>query len=129
MKSIDHVAIAVTDADAAIPYYTDVLGLTLIGDEIAEDPGVRLVYLAAGDDKVQLVQPVRPGPVADWIGHHGEGLHHICFEVDDIPGSMQALDLRPERPVFRGGRGRRACFVADTPTGINIELTESKATF
>lgn len=127
MRGIDHVAVAVLDADASMRYYVDDLGLELIGDEIADDPGVRLVYLAAGDDRVQLVQPIRPGPVATWIEERGEGLHHICFEVSDIPDVLMAIAGQGERPIFRGGRGRRACFLAATPVGVNIELTESHA--
>ncbi|MGO1769825.1 MAG: VOC family protein [Microbacterium sp.] len=126
IRSIDHTAVAVRDADAAIRYYVDDLGLELVGDEIADDPGVRLVYLAAGPDTVQLVSPVRPGPVAAWIEEHGEGLHHICFEVEDIPAALERFPGQAERPVFRGGRSRRACFLAGTPEGVSIELTESE---
>ncbi|WBU37088.1 VOC family protein [Homoserinibacter sp. YIM 151385] len=129
MRAIDHVAVAVRDADSAMRYYLDVLGLELVGDEVAEDPGVRLVYLAAGPDRVQLVQPLRPGPVQTWIEERGEGLHHVCFEVGDIPAVLGGIPGQAERPVFRGGRGRRACFLAETPTGVNIELTETEPSF
>ncbi len=47
IKAIDHVALAVRDGDRAMRYYIDTLGLELIGDEVADDPGVRLIYLAA----------------------------------------------------------------------------------
>jgi methylmalonyl-CoA/ethylmalonyl-CoA epimerase len=126
MKAIDHVAVAVLDADRSMKYYVDGLGLTVVGDEIADDPGVRLVYLAAGDHRVQLVQPLRPGPVAEWIDKCGEGLHHICFEVDDISTVLADIPGQADRPIFRGGRGRKACFLANTPQGVNVELTESE---
>ena len=126
MKGIDHVAVAVHNADTAMRYYIDELGLELVGDEIADDPGVRLVYLAAGNDRVQLVAPFRPGPVATWLETHGEGLHHICFEVADIPVALAAITGQDGRPVFRGGRDRRACFLDSTPAGVNIELTETE---
>lgn len=129
MKAIDHVAIAVLNADQSMTYYVDGLGLKVVGDEIADDPGVRLVYLAAGDHRVQLVQPLRPGPVSEWIDKRGEGLHHICFEVEDISAVLVDIPGEAERPIFRGGRGRKACFLGNTPTGVNVELTESDPSF
>lgn len=127
LKSIDHVAIAVLNADDALPYYTEHLGLEVVGDEIADDPGVRLVYLAAGEDRVQLVQPIRDGPVAEWIDLRGEGLHHICFEVESIPAALQELPKQHSVRQFRGGRSRYACFLDFTPSGVNIELTETQS--
>ncbi|MFJ4207979.1 VOC family protein [Paenarthrobacter sp. NPDC089675] len=126
LKAIDHVAIAVKDADQALGYYVDRLGLKVVGDEIADDPGVRLVYLSVGADRIQLVQPLRPGPVADWIHERGEGLHHICFEVEDIESVLFDMPQEVHRSIFRGGRKRRACFLGDTPEGVNLELTESQ---
>ncbi|HLH59015.1 MAG TPA: VOC family protein [Streptosporangiaceae bacterium] len=124
LTRVDHVAIAVRDADAALPYYTQRLGLPVIGDEIAEEPGVRLVYLDAGNTFVQLVQPVRPGPVAGWLDEHGEGLHHICFAAPDLAEVLGTLG--DSAPIFRGGRGRNACFLSDRPNNVAVELTESE---
>lgn len=126
MRGIDHTAVAVRDADVAMRYYIDELGLVMLGDEIADDPGVRLVYLGAGADVIQLVQPVREGPVATWIEERGEGLHHVCFEVEDIPRALEGIPGQSGCTVFRGGRDRLACFLAGTPSGVNIELTETE---
>jgi methylmalonyl-CoA/ethylmalonyl-CoA epimerase len=127
LHSVDHVAVAVRDTDAALEYYTSVLGLTVIGDEIAEEPGVRLTYLDGGTVMIQLVQPVRPGPVASYLDHHGEGLHHLCFAVDDLDTALAALDGEHRGPTFLGGRGRQCAFLNTYPVGVRIELTERVA--
>lgn len=121
---IDHVAVAVRDIDAALPYYVETLGLTPIHDEVLTAAGVRLVYLAGGAALLQLVQPVARGPVAEYLAAHGEGLHHLCFAVDDIPATLRELPGQTHVPVVMGGRGRRACFLAAPPNGLRIELTE-----
>ncbi|GAA5059894.1 methylmalonyl-CoA epimerase [Thermocatellispora tengchongensis] len=121
---VDHVAIAVHDADKAMTFYTERLGLTLIGDEEAEEPGVRLAYLDGGNVMIQLVQPLREGPVARFMREHGEGLHHVCFNVPRIEEVLAALPGEADARIFMGGRGRRACFLLQEPNGVRVELTE-----
>ena len=121
---IDHIAVAVRDIDASLPYYVDQLGLTPIHDEVLPAAGVRLLYLDGGSTMLQLVQPVAPCPVADYLDQRGEGLHHLCFAVDDIPTALRALPGQSGVPIVMGGRGRRACFLASPPNKLRIELTE-----
>ena len=63
----------------------------------------------------------------DFIERKGEGLHHICFAVDDMEqalvGSAQSIDS-----IFAGGRERRTCFLEDQPLNVLIELTEVEPT-
>ena len=100
IRGVDHVAIVVEDADAALPYYRDVLGMRLIGDERNLHANVRLVYLDAGNVIVQLVAPFGPGPVQDHLTRAGEGLHHICLRVDDIPQMLIEIgDQHRNTPV------------------------------
>jgi methylmalonyl-CoA/ethylmalonyl-CoA epimerase len=120
---LDHVGIAVHDADAAIPYYRDVLGLPLVGDEVAPDPGARLVYFDAGNAFIQLVQPVRDdAPVALWLATHPEGLHHVCFRSDDLRQCERQLNGGAASTIFRAGRGDDAFFVGDEPNNVKIEV-------
>jgi len=126
LRRLDHVAIAVRDADQAIPYYRDVLGLPVVGDELAEEPGVRLVYLDAGNSLLQLVEPAREdGPVAEFLDQYGEGLHHVCFATDDMADAVARLDGTGQTRIFRGGRDRLACFLVERPNGVRVELTET----
>lgn len=122
---VDHVAYAVRDIDAALPWWTKVLGLPLVHDEVAEEPGSRLAYLLAGGLYVQLVQPVRPNAVQDFLDAHGEGLHHIAFRVTSLPRTLARLD--DPAPVFAGGRGCDACFLTTAPEGTHIELVQAPA--
>ena len=125
---LDHVGIAVHDADAAIPYYRDVLGFAVVGDEIARDPGVRLVYLDAGNAFIQLVQPVRDdAPVALWLASHPEGLHHVCFRSDDLRQCERQLNGGPASAIFRAGRGDDAFFLDDEPNNVKIEIVGPRA--
>ncbi|MGK5529697.1 VOC family protein [Streptomyces sp. URMC 129] len=126
---LDHVAFAVRDVDAALPWWTDVLGLRLVHDEVAEAPGSRLAYLAAatgGGPYVQLVQPVRANPVQDFLDTHGEGLHHVAFRVASLRGVLDRLGDPAD--VFTGGRGCRACFLTTAPTPLRVELIEEPTT-
>jgi methylmalonyl-CoA/ethylmalonyl-CoA epimerase len=126
-RFIDHVAVAVVNADAASKWYTDRLGLTVAYDEAVIAAGVRLMYLTAAaagpQSMLQLVQPVAPGPVDAFVRERGEGLHHVCFAVATITQTLAAAG-DPGLGEFAGGRGRRACFLAGTPNNVNIELTE-----
>lgn len=131
-RRIDHVGIAVVDADSAAAWYIERLGLTVISDESVPAAGARLIYLisAAKDDPVdqtmiQLVQPVADGPIDAFIREQGEGLHHVCFAVDAI-GKALTVTGEDETGIFLGGRGRRACFLRARPNNALIEFTESE---
>jgi methylmalonyl-CoA epimerase len=125
-RRLDHVGIAVWDADAHMPYYRTTLGLELVGDEIADEPGTRLVYFQAGDAFIQLVQPVTTtADIREWLTEHGEGIHHFCLAVDDLR-SAAAVSEHPELvTTFRAGRHRNACFLNGVvPASVKIEVTE-----
>lgn len=123
---LDHVGIAVWNADAHIPYYRDVLGLPLVGDEQAPEPGTRLVYFDAGNAFVQLVEPVSPtADIRAWLAKHGEGIHHLCLATDDLTMVQQLGPGDPQAQIFEAGRRRRACFLTGAPDGVHIEVTET----
>lgn len=126
IERIDHIAIAVRAIDASLPYYRDELRLVLTHDEVLPDIGVRLAYLDAGNTMVQLVEPTADGPVATFLAEHGEGLHHICFAVADIPAVLQRLSGESDARIFRGGRARRCAFLLHRPNGLLTELTETQ---
>src|SRR5687768_2218719 len=74
IAGIDHVALVVRDIDDALPWFTDQLGFTLIGDERSPAAGgVRLVYFDAGNITIQLVSPTGDsGPIAEHLAVHGD---------------------------------------------------------
>jgi methylmalonyl-CoA/ethylmalonyl-CoA epimerase len=125
--SVDHVAIAVFDADVALEHFRDRLGLAVVHDERNDAAGARLVYLDVGPILLQLVAPLRDdAPVAAWLDEHGEGLHHLCFAADDVLGTAAALATPDAGPVTPGsGRGRVSALVPGAPVhGTRLELTE-----
>jgi methylmalonyl-CoA/ethylmalonyl-CoA epimerase len=123
-SGVDHVGLLVRDIESALPFYLDQLGSRLVEAQTLDDVGVHIAYLEAGNTLVQLVQPIRPGALMDDLAAYGEGIHHVCLAVEDIPAALARLAPGAEVSLFLGGWGRRACFLPDRPHGLRIELTE-----
>lgn len=126
VRRLDHVAIAVEDTEAAIAHFGGRLGLAVVHTEELERPRVKLTYLDAGNAFIQLVEPLDPdSDVARFVAQNGEGIHHICFGVDDVMASAQGLSLDGETAVRGTGRGRISAFVPGPAAhGVRIECTE-----
>lgn len=126
-KRLDHIGIAVWNADAAIPYYRDILGLELVADEVAGEAGTRLVYFRVGESFIQLVEPISEDtPVRAWLQEFGEGIHHMCLAVDDLADAISASADPTQVEITAAGRNRRACFLNGVqPETVRIEITET----
>src|SRR3954462_3522667 len=130
LTEIDHVAIAVSDLEAAIDYYGRAFGATVDHREGVESDGVEEALLKGADSYVQLLTPTRPdSPVAKAIEKRGEGLHHVGYRVDDCAEALasmvaaggQAIDKEP-RP---GSRGTTVAFIHPKGSyGTLIELVQ-----
>ena len=125
LRRLDHVAIVVRDTDSALGFYADRLGLAIASSEEIASPHVRLTYLDTGNAYVQLVEPLdRESEVARWLDEHGEGLHHICFGVDDVEEAVAALSDPGTEVVLGSGRGRPSGFVSSAAAnGVRVECT------
>jgi methylmalonyl-CoA epimerase len=128
-KRIEHVAIAVRDLDAVRDTLAHI-GIACDHEETLPGPGVRLAMLPIGESALELLEPQRQdGRTAEWIRERGEGLFHICLEVEDIEASLAELRgkgvrLRDEVPR-PGHGGHRIAFLDPASTaGILIELVE-----
>ncbi|MFJ6538438.1 VOC family protein [Paenarthrobacter sp. NPDC091711] len=120
-------AIAAHDADASSQWFEDVLGLQRVHDEVVTDAGVRLLWLATenstvGDTTFQIVQPLRPGPIAEFLAQKGEGLHHVCFAVDSASDFLSSVGQA--EGIFTGGYGLPCAFLNATPEGIAVEIVQ-----
>ena len=133
MNGLDHVAILVSDLDAAVKLYRDVYGLELA--EIEDVPGekVRVAIFGHGAGRIELVSPSGPdSPMAKALEKRGEGLHHLCLEVPDIERAMAALrergaPLLDEKPR-PGAGGARVAFVHPKGSrGVLVELRQGPA--
>ena len=128
-KSLDHIAIVVQQTDEALKFYRDQLGLPVVVDEVIEDAGVRLTHLDLGNVHLQLVQPMTDDhPLQAHLTEKGEGLHHLCFYVDDVEATIKQLPDRKisalDKPPHSGPNGRKAAFMdPKTTRGVIWELT------
>lgn len=123
-----HVGVAVSDLDAALAFYRDVLGITPRPMETAD--GAAIVSLPFGESDVELLTPREPeSPIARFLAKRGPGIHHLCYRVPDLDASLAACRaagyrLIDEQPR-QGAGGRRIAFLHPKDTaGILIELTE-----
>ena len=90
---LNHVAIAVPDLDAAVKTYRDTLGAN-VSDAIAEpDHGVTVVFVELPNTKIELLHPLGKGsPIASFLEKNPSGgMHHVCYEVDDIIVARDAM--------------------------------------
>jgi len=111
IKRIDHVAIAVRDADQACAQYVALLNAVHIRTEtLIEKAGpVKVAYLQIGENVLSLVQSLEPGGFIDkHIEKHGEGLHHMGLEVDDLDEFVRDIEAKgfqiPLRDEFSNRR-------------------------
>jgi methylmalonyl-CoA epimerase len=124
---IAHVGVAVTSITEALAFYRDVLGLEPRAPDAAD--GATIVSLPFGGPEVELLEPASPdSPIAKFIAKRGPGIHHICYEVDDLDAALarcRAAGYRLVDEVPRtGAHGRRIAFVHPKATGgILLELT------
>lgn len=126
LRRLDHVAVAVYDTDAALGYFRDRLGLPVAHAEDNAAAGVRMTYLDAGNSYIQLLSPKSANAVLrGHLERHGEGVHHLCFAVDDVAAVLDAWAGGPtRRPAVGSGRGRPAAFLpGPAGHGVRIECT------
>ena len=87
-RHINHVCIAVKDIDETIRFYNDVFGVAEAEVVDIEDQAVRATLIRVGGSQLEFIEPTDPnGAVAKFIERRGEGVHHICFEVEDLAGN------------------------------------------
>ena len=127
IKKINHVAIAVSDVDQALVFWRDALGLKVDHIEDVPSQKSRVVFLPVGDSEVELVNPTSEDTgMAKFIEERGGGLHHLCFEVDDIDSMLEELTSKGTRLINEKALdlpGRRMAFVHPKSTnGVLVEL-------
>jgi len=129
LKRIHHVGIVVRSLDEAYRFYRDAFGLTVHKTAEVRDQGVRAALLSVGHSEIELLEPIDPkGTVARFLEKRGEGMHHVCFETDNVEGELASakaagIPLIDEKP--RAGLAGRICFLHPKGTaGVLIEYAE-----
>jgi methylmalonyl-CoA/ethylmalonyl-CoA epimerase len=126
---IAHVGIAVRGLDESVSFYRDVLGMTDV--PMADADGARIIGLAAGDSLIELLEgESESSPINKFVAKRGPGVHHVCFEVDDLAATLErcrahGIRLIDETPRI-GAEGKPIAFLHPSSTsGVLVELTEA----
>jgi methylmalonyl-CoA/ethylmalonyl-CoA epimerase len=132
MNKIEHIGIAVSNLEAAIATYADLLGTPCYKTEHVESEGVKTAFFQVGESKIELLEATNESsPIAKFIAKKGEGIHHIAFDVTDIQASMQELSekgfqLLNEVPK-NGADNKLVAFLhPKSSNGVLVELCQEK---
>lgn len=130
---LNHVAIAVPDLDAAVAQYRDTLGAEVGPAQEEPAHGVTVVFISLPNTKIELLHPLGPhSPIAGFLAKNpAGGIHHICYEVDDLLAARDRLMAAGARVLGTGepkigAHGKPVLFVHPKDfTGTLIELEQA----
>jgi len=124
---INHVAIVVQDIDSALNFWEQTFGLEL--DHVEEVPlqKSKVAFLPVGESEIELVQPTTSDSgLANFLEKRGEGMHHICIEVEDIDAALAELKSKGVRLINEVPEelpGRKMAFInPKAANGVLVEL-------
>jgi methylmalonyl-CoA/ethylmalonyl-CoA epimerase len=127
---IHHVAVVVREMGPAVAFWRDSLGLELdVVEEMAHDR-VRIAFLPVGESKIELVEPTDDTTgVAKFLAKGGEGVHHICFEVENLAETLLRLEIDGieliDTAPRKGAEGPVAFLHPRSCHGVLVELIEA----
>lgn len=137
IRKVNHIAIVVRSIEEALQVYEGALGIELTEVEEVPEQAVRVAFLPVGESKLELVEPLTTDTstklstgsgVAKFLEKRGEGMHHICLEVEDIEAALQDLVAKGVRLIDdqprQGAHGRVAFLHPKSAHGVLIELIE-----
>ena len=131
---IDHIGVAVQNINDALAFFQDALGMKLERVESEEGGRTQVAFLPVGASDVELVEPQdAESGLAKFLAKRGEGVHHICFEVDDIDAALARLkeksaQLIDETPRVNAQGVRYAFIHPKSAHGVLIELYQRPKT-
>jgi methylmalonyl-CoA/ethylmalonyl-CoA epimerase len=131
LKDISHIAIAVSNLDRACAFYTDVMGGEIVNRHVMAPQKVEVAFVKfGGTTKIELLCPTEDdSPVGRFLAKHGPGLHHVCFETDNIEQQMAFFEDHGVKMVDKiprpGAEHDRIAFAHPTSTlSTLIEISE-----
>jgi methylmalonyl-CoA/ethylmalonyl-CoA epimerase len=129
LKKIHHVGIVVPNLENAFNFWRDLLDLPLVKTAVVQDQGVKAALLRAGDSEIELLEPLSPeNGVGKFLARRGGGLHHVCFETEDVEAELngardKGIQLIDQRP--RPGLAGMICFLHPKATrGVLVEYAQ-----
>lgn len=130
IKKIDHIAIAVRNLDEALKLYDTLFGVRPSKIEIIPQQGVKAALLPMGQgSEIELLEPIDPqSGVAKFIESRGEGIHHICLEVEDVDRELDTLANKGVQLIDKQGHpglaGKVGFLHPKSAQGVLIELAQ-----
>ena len=130
LKKLDHIGIAVDNLNSSIKKYEQITGKKPGEKEVVAEQKVATTFFPVGETRLELLKGTDPGsPISKFIEKRGEGIHHICFEVENLAQSkieMSKAGLQfIENISETGAGGAKVAFMHPKSTGgILIELVE-----
>ncbi len=130
IKQINHLGIAVKDLEKAREFYRSIFGLESSEPILGGDGTIKVSMVEVGGVLIELLQPVgNEGVMAKFLEKHGEGFHHICYEVEDINAkiaSLKAAGIEVLGEVKPGAEGMIIFLHPRGTHGVLVELVEKK---
>lgn len=128
IKQINHIAIVVEDIDDALSFWRDALGIEM--HELRDVPAEKskVAFLPVAGSEIELVQPTTDDSgIAKYLAKRGQGMHHVCLEVDDIDGMLTQLKAKGIRLITEEPKtaadGKRYAFIhPESASGVLVEL-------
>ena len=128
--ALDHIAIAVPDIEKAIHRFLNDFGLTYEGTEDVESAGTTTAFFPVDGTSIELVHPLNgEGPIKNYLEKYGPGIHHLCFQTDDIDADVAMLKKKGYKftsdAPSPGAHNTRVIFIhPKSCDGVLIELNE-----
>jgi len=132
LSKINHIGVAVSSIEEALPFYRDSLGMTFSGTEEVPSQLVKVAFLSVGESKIELLEPTSPeSPVAKFLEKNGPGVHHLAYGVGDIEAAIAKLSAQGTRMIDsvprNGAHGARIAFIHPKSSGgVLTELCEAQ---
>jgi len=137
---LHHIAVAVKSLDEARSVFEQVLGMSFSAAEVVKSQNAKVAFANVGGTGLELVEatsrhspifPMMDHPIVSFLKKHGEGLHHICFEVSNLEGALSRLrhaGINTLGPSVMEGSGQRPVVFLDPNQchGLLIELREQE---
>jgi len=129
LKKIHHVGVVVPNLEQAMSLWRDLLGLRMTKSQTVQDQGVKAALLQVGESEIELLEPLSPdNGVGKFLARRGGGLHHVCFETEDVERELEGakakgIQLIDQKP--RPGLAGMICFLHPKATrGVLVEYAQ-----
>ncbi len=132
LTHIEHIGIAVTDLEASIRHFENILGVPCYGVEEVVDQKVKTAFFKVGETKIELLASTDPeGPIGKFLEKKGPGVHHLAFAVDGLEEALSEMEQKGiqliDKSPRKGAEGLDIAFLHPRSTqGVLMELCEHK---